>query len=259
LYVACSADNNGASGGPSISGISDSAGNTWVLRNDYVTQDPGAAGAGITLGVWTCAVTNTLSSGIVTVSFNPATTSKALVVWKVVPDAGQTVAFVSAGVGVVGISTSMSAGAVGVTNGHTIFGATATESTTAAVGDADTTNGNWSSVYAATASTGTFSTSASLSSQCKTVTATGDQTYNTTLTIARDYAINYLILRALVNVAPIGVSGAGQVGTIVVSNWTIVDDAQAAGWGNINDSQSPNWAPVNSPQTPGWVDVDVLD
>jgi hypothetical protein len=88
----------------------------------------------------------------------------------------------------------MSAGAVSVTNGHTIFGATAIESLDTITADSDTTNGSWSTQYTEVASTGTQATSARIGTQFKTVTATDDQTYNTTTGSSRDYAINYMIV-----------------------------------------------------------------
>jgi hypothetical protein len=91
----------------------------------------------------------------------------------------------------------MSAGAVSVTNGHTIFGATATEDIAVAPADTDTTNGNWSTAYTITANTGTIATGAALTTQYKTVNATGNQSYNTSTAAARDFAINYLILRTI--------------------------------------------------------------
>lgn len=193
LVVCISADNAGSGGSSSIAGVSDSQSNTWTERLT-TNQDPAGASAGITLAVYTCEVTSALTNGTVTVSFSPNTTSKTFTVQRIQPGSGEIVTFDSVGAGSTGAGTTMSAGAVSVTNGHTIFGATAIESLDTITADSDTTNGSWSTQYTEVASTGTQATSARIGTQFKTVTATDDQTYNTTTGSSRDYAINYMIV-----------------------------------------------------------------
>jgi hypothetical protein len=40
------------------------------------------------------------------------------------------------------------------------------------------------------------------------------------------------------------VQGTGQIGTVFIRGWTV-----------INDSQTPNWADVSTTQNPGWTDI----
>lgn len=195
LVIAISSDNQGGGGQVSLSSVQDSASNTWEQRS-ITNNDPGAAGAGITLGIFTAKITNALSSGSVTVNFSPNTTSKAAALFKVTPGAGEEVAFRAAGPGATATSsTAQTITATAVQNGDTIFGAVALESNALPTADSDTTNGSWSAAHTANANTGTAATSTVISSQHKTVNATGDQTYNTSSSSA-DIAINWITLFA---------------------------------------------------------------
>jgi hypothetical protein len=196
LVVHVAADNNGTAGAASLSTtMTDSAGNTFVNRS-ITNRTAGAVADGVTLGLWTAEVTSAISNGSITVNFSPSTPAKAAVVKRVAPGAGEVVEFVEVGPGASGSGTAYSITATAVQSGHTIFGATGLEQTTAAAADTDTTNGSWSSAYTAAGSTGTNGTSISITSQHKTVTATGNQVYNTSSGSTRDWAINWLTLTA---------------------------------------------------------------
>lgn len=192
VVVAVAADNNGTNGAASLTTVTDSVGNTYN-QISLVNQDPGAANEGTTLGIFLGKIDTALSSGSITANFSPNTTCKAMSIKRITPGAGETLIVVAVGPGVNGSGTAYSSGAVSVTNGHTIYGATALEQGSAATADSDTTNGSWSTAHTAAASTGTNSTSQAITTQQKTVTATGDQTYNTSSGNTRDYALNYVI------------------------------------------------------------------
>lgn len=198
LVAIVAADNAGTNGDPSLSSVSDSQGNTWTQRA-LINNDPGAANAGATLGIFTAPVTNALSSDTVTANFSPNTTCKAIQVYRVQPGSGEAVQFVAAdATGTTGNNTTHSAGTVSVTNGDTIFGAAAIEARDAITGDSDTTNGSWSSILSRLADTGATATSMTCSSQYKTVSSTGNQSWACTTGANRDSARSYLILRPVV-------------------------------------------------------------
>lgn len=75
-----------------ITGIADSAGgNTWVKYGEYCNGQ-GAANAGATVSVWTCIVTNTISSGgTITATLSDTRTVKAMTAWEFSVGAGSTV------------------------------------------------------------------------------------------------------------------------------------------------------------------------
>lgn len=201
VLVAIAADNNGTNGAASLTGVTDSAGNTYTqlaLNN----QDPGAANEGTTLGIYLAKINAALSSGSISANFSPNTTSKAMSIKRISVDAGETLETFAVGAGFTGSGTAYSSGAVSVTNGYTIYGATALEQGSAAAADTDTTNGNWSTAHTAAASTGTNTTSQAITTQQKTVTATGNQTYDTSSGSTRDYALNYVIFRTAYSLAP---------------------------------------------------------
>jgi hypothetical protein len=195
IIVAIAADNSGTSGTASLQGITDSAGNTYeelFFRN----QVGGAVNGGTTLGIYLAQVTTALSSGTITASFSPNTPCKAMSVKRITPGAGERVALHAVATGANGSGTAYSAGAISVTDGYTIYGATALEQSTAATADSDTTNGSWSTAHTAAANTGSNASSQSITTQQKTVTATGNQTYNTTSGSTRDFAIGAVVLFA---------------------------------------------------------------
>jgi len=199
LVVIVGADNSGTNGDLAMTttSISDSASNTWTNRGGILLRDPGAASAGSSLGCWTAPVTNALSSGTVTCSFSPNVTSKGIIVLKVVPTSGYTVAFRSVGVGSTGTGSTFSV-TESVTLGDTIFGFMAAEVASynnSGNGDLDSLNGSWSSPPTqALAFTGSNGTSMNTEVQWKSPNATGNQTYNGIYGVSVDWCVNNLIL-----------------------------------------------------------------
>lgn len=200
LVLAVAADNFGAAGISSTSStITDAAGNTWTQRSSTNNTPAAAAQDGTTLTIWTCAVTATLSSATITVNFSPNTTAKAALLKKVVPGTGEAVRFISVGVGFTGTTTPFSSGNVSVDVGYTIFGYTSLENNSVLfTPDSDTTNGTWSTQQTAAANTGVAGTSQAITGQHKTVTASGNQSYDTAFGSNKDSALNYIILSAKV-------------------------------------------------------------
>lgn len=199
VMVAC--DNSQVSptpGGPPTVGCSDTAGNTYTSRVNS-TRDPGTTNEGVTICSFTAPVTTAISSGTVTVTFSPNTTAKTVLVKRIQPGVGESVAYVSTGTPANGVSTTPSSAAVSVTNGHTIMGIVGVEGNDTVTGDSDTTSGTWSAQQTAVVAASGIS-AIRISSQQKTVTATSTQTYNVTLgTTARDWIVNYMIFNATTN------------------------------------------------------------
>jgi hypothetical protein len=198
LLAIVAADNAGAAGAASLAGVADSQGNAWT-RRALINRDPGNANTGITLGVYTGAITNALANGTVTASFSPNTTAKVIHVYRVEPGSGEAVQFVAAdAAGSAGSTTAHAAAAVTVANGDTIFGIAALESSDVVTGDSDATNGSWSPLASHVTNVGGGSDgNARAASQYKTVTATGSQSWACVTGGNRDSARSFLILRAV--------------------------------------------------------------
>lgn len=198
LVCICAASNDGSGGAsPFSANASDNGGlNTFTRRLD-VTYDPGAAGAGASLAVWTAPITSALTNDTVNITLTASITEGAIQVYRVRPGAGETVSFISADTtGSTGNASTYSAATVSVTNGDIIFGCAAIETDDAITGDTDTTNGSWSSVITRLHDNGADASTMSCVSQHKTVNATGNQSWAATSSTARDSARSYIILRS---------------------------------------------------------------
>lgn len=207
LVVIAASSNDGTNGAASMTTVVDSDGVNVYTQQALINYDPGAAGAGATLGIYTCKVAQALSSDTITVNHSVNTTEKAVQVYKVVPGGNEEVVFVAADTtGSTGNASTYSAAQVSVLNGDIIFGAAAIETDDAVTGDSDSTNGSWSSIITRLADNGADASTMSSCSQYKAVTATGNQDWACTTVTARDSARTYLVIRSVprieMNVAP---------------------------------------------------------
>lgn len=192
LVVCVAADNQGGGGASSISSVTDSKSHTYTSRASQ-NNDPGAAAAGATVAIFTAPITTAMTtSDTVTVNFSPNTTAKAAVVWEVVAGATEFPKYLSNG-GTTGNTANPSLASTSISSGDAVIYALAAESNATLTGDSDTTNGNWSTLYTSLANTGTSATSMRVGSQNKVTSATGTQTWNTTLTAA-DWGISYIVI-----------------------------------------------------------------
>lgn len=191
LVVMIASDNSETSGTSPISSISDDAGNTWTQRVNRSRTSGNTVDDGVAIRSYTSAITSALSSGTITVTFSTSTRSKVALVKKVVAGAGEIVGYDTNG-GANGNSSTPSTTSSSVPNGYTIMGFVGAETAASVTGDLDTTNGSWSTQQTNAASTGTNSTSIRMSSQQKTVTATGDQTYNPLLGSSTDWSCGWM-------------------------------------------------------------------
>lgn len=188
LVVMVAADNNGTNGAASLTSVTDSAGNSYTAT--ISNYDPGTAASGATFGLFRAKLTATLAAGTVTANFSPNTAAKAMIIYKAVPAAAEAIAFDRVGAGYTGTTKSITA--TGVANGYTLFAGMAVETNAAVTAEDDATNGSWTAQYTAVGNTGTSATSMRVCGQYKTVTATGDQTFNTAT--SGDGAVNWLTL-----------------------------------------------------------------
>lgn len=172
-------DNSGASGADPFSSITDTKSNTWTSRvvNLY---DPGSASAGVCMRIFTTTLNSSFTtSDYATFNLTNSAQSKAWSYHEVTTSGGAVVYSES------GKNTGSSGSTPTVTtstipNGSMVIGSAGSEATNTWVGDADTTNGSWSTHQTDGANAGTGGVGHS--SQRKIVTATATQTYNPTQT-----------------------------------------------------------------------------
>jgi hypothetical protein len=193
VIVACS--NSGGSGAANTLTVDDSDGINTYTHRDTLNYDPGASGDGTTLYYYTCEVTDALTNATITIDFSDNPNSRCAQVYRVRPGTNEVVTYRTVGAGNTGGGvSSYSAGTVSVNSGEIIFGAASVETDDSGTGDADTTNGSWSTVVNRVADNGVDDDSTLLFAQYKAVTATGNQTWTGTTAGTNAYAANYLIL-----------------------------------------------------------------
>lgn len=208
VYAIVAADNAGTNGASSTGGISDSKSNTWTTVHTQ-NFDPGVANAGVTLSVFSCRVTTALTtSDTLTVSFSPDTTSKAMLVWKVVAPSGYKPSVNAQNTsGATGISINR---LLAVGTGNSIIGAQGWATNQTVTGDTDTTRGAWSTLYSDVADTGTSSTSMTVVSQWKNPTgSTAQQQFTTTVATNTPSAIIVFELAEVSSVITRTATGSG--------------------------------------------------
>jgi hypothetical protein len=183
--LAIAYDNSGGGGSDPYSSITDDAGNTWTSRTNGL-NDPGAATAGTTLRIFTTTVGTLNTTNTITVTFGTSTTAKSWTLTQFTSNtSGSSADYLSAGTPTTGSITSVSSNAESVTNGNAIFCAMGNEGNATITADSDTTNGSWSTQQ--TIANGTGVTGMQVASQYKIVNATGNQTYNVTLSTSGDW------------------------------------------------------------------------
>jgi hypothetical protein len=187
LGVLCIAlDNAGASGSTAAAPTSfiDAKGNTWTRRQDAIF-DPGAASAGVELAIYTATLTAALlTSDTSTINWASAVSvgAKAWTLREITAGANKFASYVSGGVNTGATTGTPTVTTGSITSGDCVIGAGGAESADTWAGDADTTNGSWSTHQHT--GVGSGNSGMSVTSQAKVVNATGTQTYNPTLTSA---------------------------------------------------------------------------
>lgn len=205
LAILCVAYDNSANQGlDPYSSISDSVGNTWTPRVN-ILNDPGNANAGSALRIFTSLITTLTTANTITVSFGSSTTAKAWTLTEVTAATGFVPSYVT-GTGAIFTSATPTITSGTINNGDLILGVVGREANGTRTGDADTTNGTWST--AQQTGFGTTTAGQEIISQYKIVNATGTQTYNPTFSTSADGNIAWIqILEAGLSFDPMGMLG----------------------------------------------------
>jgi hypothetical protein len=179
------------SGTLNLSSVTDSAGNTYTERaTRQYTPFPGIGGC---FGVYTTEVTSDITNGQVTVNLSSSSANKAVQVYRFRPGTGEFASYIEGATFAGSTATSHSVPSISVTDADTIFCFAGISDDSTWTGDSDTTNGSWSTLVTRIAASAT--PDVNLSSQYKTVTATGNQTWTVTGP-SRPGVPGYIILRS---------------------------------------------------------------
>jgi hypothetical protein len=213
LAVICLAADNSSSGGATnnITSVTDSLGNAWLALQKPIF-DNGTASAGVQGGIFTTNQSaGTLQTGTtITVTFGTATVAKTWTLMEVTAAAGYQ-AMVLTGANAAGQAASnaptVTTGTIAV--GDMVIATVAMEAgtTQTLTGDADTTNGTWST--AQYAEIGSTTSGSAIGSQRKVQTTTAStQTFNPTLGLTCDLICSWISVR---EIAPrsLALKGAG--------------------------------------------------
>lgn len=177
-------DNGGSAGANTIAPTSatDSVGNVWTLRINPLF-DNGAASAGVEVAFYTAPLTTAFTTSnnvVLTWLSSTSITAKAWALFEVVPTAGKTISYITGAAGTGSTTGTPTVTTGSITSGDVVIGGGGAESADTWAGDADTSNGSWSTHQHNAAGTGT--SGMSVTAQSKVVTGTATQTYNPTLT-----------------------------------------------------------------------------
>jgi hypothetical protein len=178
-------DNAGSAGASAIAPATatDSVNNVWTLRVNPLF-DNGAASAGVELAFYTAPLNTaftTTNNLVISWAGSTSVTAKAWALWEVIPTNGtKQIQYVTGASGTGSTTGTPTITTSSITSGDVVIGGGGAESASTWTGDADTSNGSWSSQQATGFGTGT--SGMSVTSQSKVTTGTGTQTYNPTLT-----------------------------------------------------------------------------
>ena len=198
MAVLCiSADNSGNSVN-NITSVTDTVGNKWTARALPI-YDPGAASAGIQGAIYTTNMDRgLLTTGVtITTNFTDNTTSDTWALMEIQPTAGNRIRFVNTadytGQSVVG-GTAVTFVTGSITQNNLVVCALFVEggTTQTPTGDADVTNGSWSTMQYA--EIGTTTSGNVILTQRKIVSATATQTWNPTMSITADVVASWIQL-----------------------------------------------------------------
>ena len=213
MAVFCMSLDNARSGGAAYDAatflVSDSAGNTWTGRL-FPINDPGAANAGVAGAIFTAPIVSAITTATtITIGLGTASTAKAWTLSEAVPDSGWRVVYVTGANGTAATTTTPSITTTSIASGNLVLGGLFNEHGTAqtATGDADATNGSWSTQQ--TNEIGTTAAGQTITTQYKIVTTGATQTYNPTLGVSSDLVLSWIELTELRNVRDI--IGAGPI------------------------------------------------
>lgn len=186
-----------------VGSVVDSGGSNTYTERQESAYFGGGAGGGVNVAIYTCSVSSSVTNGTITANLTlggspTATTARTIQVYRVRPSGSEIVSYIGGGTHGGSNTTSHGTSAISVTNGDTIFALAGIETDDTVTGDSDTTNGSWSAIITRLADGGADEDATSNSSQYKTVSATGNQTWTCTTASARDSKIAHVIIRSAV-------------------------------------------------------------
>lgn len=204
--LAISYDNSGTQGADPFTTITDSVGNTWTSRVNSL-NDPGAASAGAAMRIFTSTISTLTTANTITVNFGASTTAKAWTLTEVASNVSGGVASYLTGAQATGSGTTQTITTSSIAINNFVLGALGQEGNGTRTGDADTTNGTWSTAQAT--GFGTTTGGMEIISQYKIVTAAGTQTFNPTATPLGDWCIGWISVTEVIadSFDPFGMNG----------------------------------------------------
>jgi len=185
MGVLCIAlDNAGASGGALIAPASwtDAKGNVWTLRQPAL-YDNGSASSGIEMAFYTAPITVALltsDAGTITWQSGASPVAKVWTWYEVIPSGSNKVAYGTGGTiaGATAANAQVTTGTIEI--GNAVIAGYFSENTGAVTGDADTTNGTWTTQQ--TTNIGSTTSGVIIATQQKVqTTAASTQSYDVTV------------------------------------------------------------------------------
>lgn len=176
------ADNSISGGGTQNlpASISDTQSNTWTLRQTGI-YDPGAANAGVEIGIYTSVLTTGLTpTDTLTCTYQTTNVPvKSWGIWEFAPTGGGVMSYVTGAVGSGANTATPSVTTGSITSGDYVIGLCGAETSNDFAGDTGSTNGAWKTQL--TFGRATLSGGMAFTTQWKKTTATATQVYAPTL------------------------------------------------------------------------------
>jgi hypothetical protein len=176
-------DNAGTSGSNVVAPASatDSVGNVWTRRQNAL-YDNGAASAGAEIAIYTATVSTFTTANSLTITWSGSTsvTAKAYTLDEFTAAAGKIIVYLTGATSAGATGTGGTITTSSITSGDAVIGCGAAEAAASSwTGDADTSNGSWTTQQ--TNGFGTGTSGMTVTSQTKITTGTATQTYNPTI------------------------------------------------------------------------------
>ena len=194
------ADNSGLLGTTTVmpATFDDSKGNHWTQRGGPCIRSVGTTpNSGAELGIYTAPIASQLTyTDNITITWDGGVSvpAKSALLFEFAKIASGTMTYIAdGGGGFTGATTSPTITTSSITNGDYVIGAGAAETVDTWTGDGDTSNGLWSTKVSQ--GFGAGASAMSSTAQYKQVTGTATQTYDPTLSLSVDVAINWVQIR----------------------------------------------------------------
>jgi hypothetical protein len=191
------ARNGGTGGARSISGVTDSVGNTYT-EIAAINYDPGGANDGATVVAFLAPVTTAFTAtSTITIALSPATVGVGFAMQPLAVGLGSTLELVDSATDTGGDGSAVISGLSALTGDYVgaAMAMRVVAQPTTGNDDNDTLNGNWDALLEVTTSTVIY-----FGQQGKVVTGDGDQTYDLAASRTGSYAALGVVLREVSSV-----------------------------------------------------------